>query len=279
MARWTSNFTPPTREYGVGTFSDANIYGKLSLGSSSAIGQSKLDILGDDNTTIVTIKNNANQANTTATDTFIDFRSTTGSEATIAGTAVAGVIAYSTFTGSHYTQVVGDRTNLKPNMLLEIVSDKITNWDYQKSYTEKSLVKDINGETKTIKDLNGMDIAVTIDTIKTETVKSNASTKGQLFKTQICNTRQSKNAIGVYGGTNNEGQDLCLSMGTGFLIVANKGKDIAIGDYLMSSDITGCVELQDDDLIHNYTIGKATENIVWNKDETTRTISVIYEGG
>ncbi len=74
-----------------------------------AIGQTSaaylLDILGADNTTIARIKNNATQANTTTTDIFLSFDSTTGVEGTIAGTAVAGVVAYNTFLGSHWTKI------------------------------------------------------------------------------------------------------------------------------------------------------------------------------
>ena len=236
-------------------------------------------IVTADSTVAQTIKINAAQASVTAADTFIDFRSTTGSEGTIAGTASAGVIAYNTFTGSHYTQVTGDRTRLVPNILLEIVPIKITSFDFDKEITIKkdTPIFDMQGKEK--KDAQGNVLKEPIDRKEIKRVVSQASTKGQLFKSQICKTRQSKNAIGVWGGQNNEGQDLCLSIGTGYLIIANKGINIQIGDLLISSDIEGCAELQADDLIHNYTVGKATESIIWNIGETQRTISVIYLGG
>lgn len=72
---------------------------------------------------------------------------------------------------------------------------------------------------------------------------------------------------------------MVLSLGTGYVIVANKRKDIEIGDLLYSSDVAGCVELQDDDLVYNYTVAKATEPIKWKQGEVTRTISCILMGG
>ena len=48
------------------------------------------------------------------------------------------------------------------------------------------------------------------------------------------------------------------SVGEGGIIVINSNRNIENGDYITSSDFLGYGEKQDDDLLHNYTVGKAT---------------------
>ena len=67
---------------GSGAATMAVVGSQVSIGHASPA--TLLDLLGADNTTVQTIKINATQANITAADVFMDFRSTTGSEATIA---------------------------------------------------------------------------------------------------------------------------------------------------------------------------------------------------
>lgn len=209
--------------------------GNVGIGetASSAI-TTKFWILGADNSTVQTIKINAAQASVTTADIFMDFRSTTGSEGTIAGTASAGIIAYNTFTGSHWTHIE-DREGLEPLLLLEMTDAKPT------------------------------------------------FGKEQLFGARICNTPFSKKAVGVYGGTDVDGHDFVLSIGTGFVIVANTGRNIEQGDYLTSYK-NGLAQLQmklgmKDGVYQNYTVAKATESVTWEKGEKERRISCVYLGG
>lgn len=244
-----------------------------------------LNLLGADNTTVQTIKINAAQADVTAADTFIVFRSATGSEGSIAGTASAGVVAYNTFTGSHYTQVL-DKTNLEPNTLLEIVEGKV---DFKPILKEaehtvkaEEAVSDKEGNIiyTDILDEEGNPKPKTIfKDVITPATYYQASPKPQLFKTRICQTKGSKKAVGVYGGTDKEGRDLVLALGTGMIWVANKGENIEIGDYLISSATLGCSEKQTDDIYRNNTVAKATENIIWGAGEMKRLISCVYLGG
>jgi hypothetical protein len=189
-----------------------------------------LHILAADNTTAQTITINAAQASVTALDTFIDFRSTTGSEGSIAGTATAGVIAYNTFTGSHWTKIE-DKDGLEPNMLLEAINAKFN------------------------------------------------ENKGQLVKARLCTSRKSPAVYGVYGGTDEQGRDLVLALGTGYIWVTNTNGNIVIGDYLQSSTKPGFAERQDDDVLHNYTVAKALEPVIWKKGEVKRLIACTYHSG
>jgi hypothetical protein len=52
--------------------------------------------------------------------------------------------------------------------------------------------------------------------------------------------------------------------------VTNTNGDIEAGDYITSSDIPGCGQRQDDDLVHSYTVGKAIETVDW--DAVTETV-------
>ncbi len=227
------------------------------------------DILGADNTTIQTVQVNAVQASVTAADTFIDFRSNTGSEGSIAGTAAAGVIAYNTFTGSHWTQIE-DKTGLEVGMLLEIIDGKPI-FEKRLKLAEHTIEVDSGKKDKSGKPI--METRVVPDEFY------EASNKEHLFKTRISKTRRSKAAIGVYVGTDKESRDMAASIGTGICLLANKGVNLEIGDYLMSSDVAGHMERQADDVYHNYTVAKITQSVAWKLGEKTRQVKCIYEGG
>jgi hypothetical protein len=48
------------------------------------------------------------------------------------------------------------------------------------------------------------------------------------------------------------------SVGEGAIWICNSNGNIENGDYIQSSDHLGYGEKQDDDLLHNYTVAKAT---------------------
>lgn len=53
------------------------------------------------------------------------------------------------------------------------------------------------------------------------------------------------------------------ALGEGAINVCSEGGDILAGDYICSSSIPGKGMKQADDLLHNYTVAKALENVVW----------------
>ena len=79
------------------------------------------------------------------------------------------------------------------------------------------------------------------------------------------------------------------ALGEGRVWVTNINGDIAAGDYITTSDISGYGQMQDDDLVHSYTLGKATENVDWSKVTDTikfngkiykaYAIAVVYTSG
>ena len=74
--------------------------------------------------------------------------------------------------------------------------------------------------------------------------------------------KKDKRVFGVLGAakrnTNNQNRLIVNSIGEGAICVANTNGNNENGDYLQSSDLLGYAEKQDDDLLHNYTVGKAT---------------------
>ncbi len=79
---------------------------------------------------------------------------------------------------------------------------------------------------------------------------------------QLSRTRKDKRVFGVLGdlnrSTNNKDRLIVNSVGEGGIYVCNTNGNIENGDYIQSTDLLGYGEKQDDDLLHNYTIAKAT---------------------
>ena len=79
---------------------------------------------------------------------------------------------------------------------------------------------------------------------------------------QLSRIRKDKRVFGVLGdpkrSTNNKNRLIVNSIGEGAICVSNTNGNIENGDYIQSSDLLGYGEKQDDDLLHNYTIAKAT---------------------
>lgn len=57
------------------------------------------------------------------------------------------------------------------------------------------------------------------------------------------------------------------SIGEGGINVCEENGDIFNGDYLVSSSIKGKAMKQDDDLLHNYTIAKSLQQVIWVNEQ------------
>ena len=79
---------------------------------------------------------------------------------------------------------------------------------------------------------------------------------------ELSRTKKDKRVFGVLGMKNrknsNEKRLIVNSIGEGAIWVCNSNGNIENGDYITSSDYLGYGEKQDDDLLHNYTVAKAT---------------------
>jgi hypothetical protein len=64
------------------------------------------------------------------------------------------------------------------------------------------------------------------------------------------------------------------ALGEGRVWVTDINGDIQAGDYITTSSVSGYGQMQDDDLLHSYTFGKAIETIDW--EQLTETVQ--YDG-
>jgi len=127
------------------------------------------------------------------------------------------------------------------------------------------LIVSVTGRTETRKDVNGnISISSTLPNVSLST-KSRDKTvfgvivsEGPLPKDHWHETREGER----FGVVN--------ALGEGRAWVTNRSGKIQAGDYITTSEIPGYGQLQDDDLLHSYTLGKAIETIDW--DRVTETV-------
>ena len=125
-------------------------------------------------------------------------------------------------------------------------------------------------------DLNDWEIGMIV--IATGKLIGKPSMGRALPKCDLSRKRQDKCVFGVYNGMqkkhnkkglNKKKPSLYInSLGEGQILVTNTNGNIAVGDYIQSSEIHGLGEKQDDDILHNYTVAKATQPVNWNRIKT-----------
>ena len=79
---------------------------------------------------------------------------------------------------------------------------------------------------------------------------------------QLSRKKKDKRVVGVLGmasRANSRPERMIVnSVGEGGILVCNSNGCFENGDFITSSDYIGYGQLQDDDLFHNYTVGKIT---------------------
>jgi hypothetical protein len=92
--------------------------------------------------------------------------------------------------------------------------------------------------------------------------KAGITIEDALPKIELSRNKKDKRVFGVLGDKrrrNNRPERMIVnSVGEGGIWVCNSNGNIENGDYITSSNYLGFGELQDDDLLHNYTVAKAT---------------------
>jgi hypothetical protein len=89
----------------------------------------------------------------------------------------------------------------------------------------------------------------------------------------ITSKEKDKKVFGIYASSEKNGTEYIhyvAGVGEGQIWVSNIAGDVEAGDYVCASAIPGYTQLQDDDLAHNYTIAKITEDIDWTKENRLR---------
>jgi len=92
--------------------------------------------------------------------------------------------------------------------------------------------------------------------------KAGITIEDALPKIELSRKKKDKRVFGVLGDRrrrNNRPERMIVnSVGEGSMYVINSNSNIENGDYIQSSDYLGFGERQDDDILHNYTVAKAT---------------------
>lgn len=189
-----------------------NNAGEVDIGSQTNTGV--FSVYAADNATASTVRINAIQANVTGLDVFVSFNSTTGQEGSVAGTGVAGVIAFNTFTGSHWSQSDEDEK-------YRVVSTSQTTGKEKDSYATT------------------IEPGTVLCSIDEMCYWENEGYSQTLPKYKISNKKEDKAVYGVHGGVDGDGDTLVLSLGSGIVLVTDEGGEIEIGDLLCTSSTPG----------------------------------------
>jgi len=127
----------------------------------------------------------------------------------------------------------------------------------------------------------GMIVSVTGDTIVRKRKDNTVSISSTLPTVVLSNSEKDRKVFGVlvsesslpedhwYKGIEGERFGVVNALGDGRVWVSNINGNIQAGDYITTSNIAGYGQPQEDDLLHSYTLGKATENVDWDSVEET----------
>jgi len=130
-----------------------------------------------------------------------------------------------------------------------------------------------------INDFQSMDLKYGMVVSVVEAIKNEEQPNQVRYVVQLSKKKHDENVFGVFADTYNaeKNEHIIYSQGDGHILVSDEGGNIEIGDYLCTSNSEGLAMKQDDDLLHNYTIAKATDNVDWSKEPAkTKLVSCSY---
>ena len=117
-------------------------------------------------------------------------------------------------------------------------------------------------------------------TIKTG--KAGIMIEDALPKVRLSTARKDKRVFGVLGdpkrASSRATRLIVNSVGEGGMWIADTNGPIENGDYLQSSDKLGYGERQDDDVLHNYTVAKATMDCAFDLDSSLYQTKELEDG-
>ena len=190
-----------------------------------------------------------------SSEVFISFADNSG---TVLG-SIHSEITYGTFTGAHVSQIISgsalDNENeiktWKPGMIVKTTGNlNVTGSSMGLAWPEVAIVTEQ----------------------KDKAVMGVFSSLAPGSGSNWINPWNGKSAVSSSTGDWGEGHNMhgldaikpivhYNSVGEGMMLVTDTNGNIETGDYICSSNRAGHGEKQDDDLLHNYTVGKATQPI------------------
>jgi len=181
-------------------------------------------------------------------------------------------ITSDTFTGQHWVIFVavsssvnanGDMSSeLEPGMIIESTGDIWIRKDVETTIPKVSRCLTVN--SKKVFGVMSSDYASGIDMGYWDHNNDTMNTASAVPEESEIEDK------GTYSNDSTEFKCRVNSLGEGSVWVTNVNGNIENGDYITSSAVSGYGQLQDDDLLHNYTVAKCTETIDW--DSATDTI-------
>lgn len=252
----------------------------INSGTVNILETPGLFVVGENDTTLVRVKFNANTAANGTADTFIAFETTDGEIGDISGTADSGVIAYNTFLGSHYTDIVLQAGDILENgMILEMTGNLMGNTRLAQTQICKTVastkVYGIYGGTKPDEKSIGKGKGVMVPAARKAKFEKAKKDRKWLEK-------QTDKSIIPSGDEILENKykiNLSLGLGAGYLLVSNTNGNIQVGDLLESAG-NGYAQKQAATIIKSSTIGKAVENVNWAGEPDTKKMigTILYCG-
>lgn len=148
---------------------------------------------------------------------------------------------YGPFTGSHEVKLSVDfPPDVKPGMIVSAT-----------------------GETKTRVHNGTVSLSSTLPTVRLSSTANDKAVLGALVSEAPLPKEH------WYNYSEGERFGIVNALGEGRVWVSNLNGEVQVGDYITTSSIPGYGQKQDDDLLHSYTLGKATENVDWNSATET----------
>jgi len=202
----------------------------------------------------------------------------------------AGTVA--PFTGSHDAYLDVEVTPEPGDIMIDVqviskktISDAITKVALSSAPNQKAVVG-IYTHTVSVADANTTPTSVSVfQTISTENnnktsvfnnetgefdetpLNTNSTTTKLVIAEQFLDIHMSHKYININ------------SLGEGLVNVCGEGGDIEIGDLITTSSMPGKGMKQADDIIRNYTVGKAREAVTFSSSSEVKQIAVIYYCG
>jgi hypothetical protein len=135
--------------------------------------------------------------------------------------------------------------------------------DFPKN-VKRGMIVSVTGETQIRKDEKGeISISATLPTVKLSDKPNDKNVLGA-FVSELPLPKDH-----WYKAKPGERFGVVNALGEGRVWVSNINGEIKAGDYITTSPIPGYGQKQDDDVVHSYTLGKATEDVDWSKVKDT----------
>jgi hypothetical protein len=125
---------------------------------------------------------------------------------------------------------------------------------------EKGMIVSVTSETQIRNDSKGeVNLSSTLSTIRLSDKENDSGVFGVFIEeVNLPNGHWYKGKKGERFGVVN-------ALGEGRVWITDINGEIKTGDYITTSLIPGYGQKQDDDVVHNYTLGKAIERVSWDK--------------